>query len=95
MLLVRGTISSEGQLNFQPIIKGDTDDPEVYPRGKAVLRVWNKVAGTLGTAWLIGNEGHILTNWHVIETQAEAEGAEFQAMAESGTCLPKCTTQLG
>lgn len=83
--------------NLENIVcyKGDTDDPEVYPRGKAVLRVWNKVAGTLGTAWLIGNEGHILTNWHVIETQAEAEGAEFQAMAESGTCLPKCTTQLG
>lgn len=71
-------------------------DPEVSEcRGKAVLRVYNRVAGTLGTAWLVGDEGHILTNWHVIETQAEAEGADFEAMAESTTCLPKCDTQLG
>ena len=73
----------------------DPDEPEVYTRGKAVLRVYNRVAGTLGTAWLVGDEGHILTNWHVIETQAEAEGAEFQAMAESSTCQPKCEIQLG
>lgn len=83
--------------NLENIIcyQNDPDEPEVYTRGKAVLRVYNRVAGTLGTGWLVGDEGHILTNWHVIETQAEAEGAEFQAMAESSTCQPKCEIQLG
>ena len=73
----------------------DADEPEVYTKGKAVLRVYNRVGGSLGTAWLIGDEGHILTNWHVIETEAEAVGADFEAMAESSTCEPKCDTQFG
>ncbi|POM61822.1 Serine protease V8 [Phytophthora palmivora] len=42
------------------------------------------------TGWLIGSEGHLLTNHHCISTQAHASNTEFEFMAEGSSCNVNC-----
>ncbi|KAE9336812.1 hypothetical protein PF008_g12839 [Phytophthora fragariae] len=38
------------------------------------------------TGWLLGNQGHILTNYHCVSTDAEATGTTVEFMAEDSAC---------
>eukprot|EP00644_Phytophthora_capsici_P009953 jgi/Phyca11/119552/e_gw1.39.86.1 len=38
------------------------------------------------TGWLLGNQGHMLTNYHCISTDAEASSATVEFMAEANIC---------
>ncbi|GMF33767.1 unnamed protein product [Phytophthora fragariaefolia] len=38
------------------------------------------------TGWLLGNQGHILTNYHCVSTDAEATGTTVEFMAEESAC---------
>ncbi|ETI49857.1 hypothetical protein F441_06460 [Phytophthora nicotianae CJ01A1] len=42
------------------------------------------------TGWLLGNEGHLVTNHHCISTQAHASNTEFEFMAEGSSCSINC-----
>jgi hypothetical protein len=42
------------------------------------------------TGWLIGNEGHLLTNNHCISNQSQASSATYEFMAE-GSCGTDCS----
>jgi V8-like Glu-specific endopeptidase len=42
------------------------------------------------TGWLLGSEGHLITNHHCISTQAHASNTEFEFMAEGSTCSANC-----
>ncbi|KAG6616134.1 WRKY transcription factor 19 [Phytophthora cinnamomi] len=38
------------------------------------------------TAWLLGNQGHIMTNYHCVSTDDEASGTTVEFMAEANVC---------
>lgn len=46
------------------------------------------------TAWLLGNQGHMLTNYHCVSTNDEASGTTVEFMAEADVCAvsASCTS---
>lgn len=60
-----------------------------YEKGKAVARLL--IGGTSAcTGWLVGSEGHVMTNEHCISTSNEANNTNYEFMAEGGTCQTSC-----
>jgi hypothetical protein len=57
------------------------NETQAYNAAKAVLRI--SMNGTKHcTGWLIGDQGHVITNAHCIEKASEAASLTFEAMAE-------------
>ena len=67
--------------------------PEVYAKSRAALRIRNGNQPHC-TAWLVGDQGHVLTNWHCIKSQAQANNLKFEAMAEANSCKLSCKSAL-
>ncbi|GMF18363.1 unnamed protein product [Phytophthora lilii] len=44
------------------------------------------------TGWLLGSEGHLITNHHCISTQAHADSTEFEFDAEGSVCSRSCAS---
>lgn len=62
--------------------------PNHYQQARAVARLL--INGTsLCTGWLIGSEGHLMTNGHCIESADEAANTNYEFMAE-GDCAQTC-----
>lgn len=62
--------------------------PAIYQASRAVTRLL--VNGThLCTGWLVGSEGHVMTNQHCIGNALEAMNTAFEFMAE-GACSEPC-----
>ena len=68
-------------------------NPLAYEASKAVLRVTNDGRPHC-TAWLVGDQGHILTNNHCAGTASDSEFLKFEAMAEGDTCETNCKSPL-
>ena len=69
-------------------------EPSVYNRGRTVARLLiNGVNGCTG--WLIGSQGHLMTNWHCIKTAADAANTQVEFMAEGATCATDCAVAGG
>ncbi len=68
--------------------------PEMYDQARAVARVV-KNGNAHCTAWLVGDEGHLLTNEHCITDQAEANQITIEFMAEGADCATDCSSALG
>lgn len=66
----------------------EDSDPEVYARGRAVVRLLIQGSG-LCTGWLVGSEGHMMTNNHCIDTASDALNTDYEFGAE-GACLENC-----
>ncbi|RLN62090.1 hypothetical protein BBJ28_00010109 [Nothophytophthora sp. Chile5] len=47
------------------------------------------------TGWLVGSEGHLITNHHCISSQAHASNTEFEFNAEGSTCSTNCKSPRG
>ncbi|OQR81029.1 hypothetical protein ACHHYP_16836 [Achlya hypogyna] len=69
--------------------------PTQYNKAQAVARLL--IGGTsLCTGWLIGSEGHLITNNHCIGNAAAAKDVQFEFGAECSSCTdPNNTKQLG
>jgi len=67
----------------------ETSDPVVYDKSRAVARLLINGSG-LCTGWLVGNEGHFITNNHCISTQGQASNTNYEFMAEGATCATNC-----
>lgn len=64
--------------------------PRHYQQARAVARLL--IAGTgLCTGWLLGSEGHLMTNGHCIESADDAANTDYEFMAE-GDCAQTCGT---
>ncbi|NIM14135.1 MAG: hypothetical protein GTO45_19000 [Candidatus Aminicenantes bacterium] len=62
----------------------------MYEKAWAVCRLL--IAGTSAcTGWLLGSDGHIMTNNHCIDTQYEADNTDYEFMAEGSTCDTDCS----
>jgi V8-like Glu-specific endopeptidase len=68
-------------------------DPKIYEKSKAVLRV-QKSGRIHCTAWLVGDQGHILTNYHCAENKYAGSMLKFEAMAEGSNCTVACRSKL-
>ncbi|KAH7476886.1 Secreted RxLR effector protein 73 [Phytophthora ramorum] len=44
------------------------------------------------TGWLLGSQGHLVTNHHCISTQDHASNTEFEFMAEGSSCNSNCAS---
>jgi len=65
-------------------------EPEIYDESRAVARL--KVPGQQCTGWLVGCEGHLLTNNHCIGDAFDANNTDYEFMAEGATCATSCDT---
>ncbi|KAJ0395379.1 hypothetical protein ATCC90586_008671 [Pythium insidiosum] len=68
----------------------DTRVPNAVAKSRAVVRIFVAQSGEWCTGWLVGSEGHLLTNAHCIPTQAHAASSEFEFLSESATCVDQC-----
>jgi lysyl endopeptidase len=74
----------------------ETSEPAIYNESKAVVRLLTRkgLNSYLCTGWLLGDEGHMITNEHCITSQTEANDTDYEFMAEGPTCETVCP-QLG
>lgn len=72
----------------------DTDLPNAYGKAHAVARLFI-TGGEACTGWLVGSEGHLLTNAHCIKTDEQAANTDFEFGAESSSCAEECQLRGG
>ncbi|KAG7395197.1 hypothetical protein PHYBOEH_004132 [Phytophthora boehmeriae] len=68
-----------------------------FKASNAVMRLLIKkeTGSFFCTGWLIGSEGHVLTNHHCINKQSHATNTEFEFMAEGSRCGVSCDSPRG
>lgn len=67
----------------------ETSQPAVWERSRAVARLL--LNGSVHcTGWLVGCEGHVMTNEHCIGSQSQANNIDFEFVAEGATCGTNC-----
>nr|AIG56215.1 secreted protein [Achlya hypogyna] len=83
-----------GSDNSKPAPCYATSEPTKYKSGKSVARLL--IGGeSLCTGWLIGSEGHLITNNHCVGSADEAKDVQVELGAECKTCEdPKNQEQL-
>ncbi len=65
----------------------------MYDKARAVSRLYINGSGAC-TGWLLGSEGHLMTNNHCISSQSTADNTEYEFMGEGATCNTSCTGWL-
>lgn len=69
-------------------------EPFIYERSRAVARLLINGTGAC-TGWLVGDDGHLMTNEHCIANAASANNVTVEFMAEGGTCTTDCRSWFG
>ena len=66
--------------------------PEVYGNAKTVIRltIYKTIGTFYCTGWLVGCEGHVMTNEHCVSSQSDANKIKFEFMAEGNRCSSSC-----
>jgi len=67
------------------------DGTTIHEKSKAVCRLLIN-GNTACTGWLLGSEGHVMTNEHCIETQTDADNTDYEFMAEGANCTTDCSS---
>ncbi len=65
----------------------------MYEKARAVARLLMN-GSTACTGWLLGSEGHLMTNNHCIGSQSTADNTDYEFMAEGATCTTGCASWL-
>lgn len=79
--------------DFSKEAKCYAGEPQVYRQSQAVARLLvNGISSC--TAWLIGCEGHLLTNHHCISSNKSALNTDVEFMAEAKSCDQQCRTSF-
>jgi hypothetical protein len=68
------------------------DGTTMYDKGRAVARLLMNGSSAC-TGWLVGSEGHVMTNNHCVGSQSTANNTDFEFMAEGG-CTTNCASWL-
>lgn len=69
-------------------------EPAAYDTARAVARLTLN-GNAHCTGWLVGCEGHVMTNEHCIGSQSTLNNIDFEFMAEGADCATNCATTLG
>jgi len=80
-------ICSSDDMEWAKCYEGTT----MYDKGRTVARLLMN-GSTACTGWLLGSEGHLMTNNHCIGSQSTADNTDFEFMAEGGTCTTNCAS---
>ncbi len=65
-------------------------EPTIYDKSRAVARLL--ISGTYAcTGWLVGDEGHLMTNNHCVANSSEANNTNYEFMAER-SCSTNCAS---
>ncbi|MCP4213914.1 MAG: trypsin-like peptidase domain-containing protein [bacterium] len=67
-----------------------SSEPTIYNKSKAVMRLLINGSSAC-TGWLVGSEGHVMTNAHCIDSSSDAANTNFEFMAE-GSCSTNCAS---
>ena len=67
------------------------DGTEMYNKARAVARLLMN-GSTACTGWLLGSEGHLMTNNHCISSQNTANNTDYEFMAEGANCTTNCAS---
>lgn len=67
----------------------ENSEPTIYEKAQAVSRL-HLPGGLVCTGWLVGCEGHMITNNHCIADTFEATNTEYEFGAEGATCSTSC-----
>ena len=96
----RGYADLERRGGFESICTADDSEwarcyegsePIAYERGKSVSRMLINGLFTC-TGWLVGCEGHLMTNNHCIVDQSVASNTDYEFMAEGANCATDCSS---
>jgi len=68
-------------------------EPMAYDKSRAVARLLLNGSAWC-TGWLVGCEGHVMTNEHCVGSQSQANDIDFEFMAEGATCETDCSSSL-
>lgn len=68
-------------------------EPAAYANARAVARLLLNGSAHC-TGWLVGTEGHLMTNEHCITSQSQTDNIDFEFMAEGATCQTNCASSL-
>ena len=82
-------ICSSDDMEWAKCYEGTT----MYEKGRAVARLLMN-GSTACTGWLLGSEGHLMTNNHCVENQSTADNTDYEFMAEGATCSTNCASWL-
>jgi hypothetical protein len=83
------SICSTDDMEWAKCYEGTT----MYDKARAVCRLLMN-GSTACTGWLLGSDGHVLTNNHCIGSQSTADNTDFEFMAEGATCTTSCAAWL-
>ncbi|KAF1326349.1 hypothetical protein FI667_g8518, partial [Globisporangium splendens] len=72
----------------------DTALSSAYGKAQAAARLFI-VGGTPCSGWLVGSQGHLLTNAHCISTAEQASQTDYELGAESSSCEEECQLRGG
>jgi len=64
---------------------------DMYDKSKAVARLLINGSSAC-TGWLLGSEGHLMTNNHCIGNQTDASNTDYEFMAEGSSCTTSCSS---
>uniref|UniRef100_K3WRZ5 Serine protease n=1 Tax=Globisporangium ultimum (strain ATCC 200006 / CBS 805.95 / DAOM BR144) TaxID=431595 RepID=K3WRZ5_GLOUD len=67
----------------------DASVPQAYQKSQAVARLMTNGRQAC-TGWLVGSEGHFLTNEHCINSNDQAANTDYEFLAESDDCSAEC-----
>lgn len=70
-----------------------SSEPEVYDKSRAVARLLLNGRSHC-TGWLVGCEGHVMTNEHCVSSQSQANNIDIEFMAEGASCAADCSSSL-
>lgn len=67
-------------------------DPDVVEAARPVARllIQKPLGAIFCTGWLLGCEGHVLTNHHCVSQESEANATTIEFMAQGATCAQPC-----
>ncbi|MEO1338363.1 MAG: serine protease, partial [Myxococcota bacterium] len=93
-------LSADNNIGIEAICGGDdsrwarcyqSSEPTIYSESRAVARLM--INGTNAcTGWLVGSQGHLLTNNHCIDSSSDALNTDYEFMAEGATCSTSCAS---
>jgi len=67
------------------------DGTTIYEKSRPVARLLMNNKKEACTGWLLGSEGHLMTNNHCIENQTDADNTDYEFMAEGAECTTDCS----
>lgn len=80
--------------NSEEAVCYEDTEPAVYDNSRAIARLL--INGTNAcTGWLIGSDGHLMTNNHCVQNATIANNVTVEFMAEGADCDTNCQTWFG